>query len=231
MTQLDLAAKALHVLSSLSYFQGLDEALLDALANVASRQSYKKEQIVFLEGEPCAGLYAVEEGWLKGFLTSPGGREQIIRLLSPGDVFNEVGILIPDAKNLVTVQALEPSKVWVIKRHKLMRLMDEHPRLCRKLSENLAQRVIHLMDMIEDLSLRTVDNRLARLLLDSSSDGGMNRRTWFTQAEMAARLGTVADVVGRVLHNFENEGLIRVSRHRIEILERARLEEMTKSRD
>ena len=158
MTQTISVTKAFQALSSLSYFQGLDEDLLDALANVASRQSYKKRQIVFLEGEPCAGLYIVEEGWLKGFITSTAGREQIIRYLSPGDVFNEVGVLIPEAKNLVTVQALEPSKVWMIERQKLVRLMDRHPQLCRKISENLAQRVIHLMDMIEDLSLRDVAN-------------------------------------------------------------------------
>lgn len=231
MSQLDLATKALHVLASLSYFRGLDDDLLNALANVASRQIYEKGQVIFLEGELCVGLYVVEEGWLKGFITSPGGREQIIRYLNAGDVFNEVGVLISESKNLVTVQTLEPSKVWVIERQKLIRLMDEHPQLSRKISENLAERVIHLMGLIENLSLRTVENRLARLLLDSSSDGGMNRRTWFTQAEMAARLGTVADVVGRVLHSFEAGGLIRISRHRIEVLDRNRLEEKTKSVD
>ena len=158
MTQTISATKAFRALSSLSYFQGLDEDLLDALAKVALRQCFEKGQIVFLEGEPCTGLYVVEEGWLKGFITSTAGREQIIRYLSPGDVFNEVGVLIPEAKNLVTVQALEPSKVWMIERQKLVRLMDRHPQLCRKISENLAQRVIHLMDMIEDLSLRNVAN-------------------------------------------------------------------------
>ena len=153
------------------------------------------------------------------------GREQIIRLLRPGDVFNEIGLLT-DGKNLVTVQALEDSTLWVIERKTMLRLMDEHPRLCRAITHNLAERVLHLMKLIEDLSMRTVKSRMARILLENADEGVINRQRWMTQTEMAARLGTVLDVANRTLTSLENEGLISVARYKILILDPAKLEEL-----
>ncbi len=183
-----------------------------------------------MEGEPCQGLYIVQEGWLKGMITSSAGREQIIRLVGPCEAFNEIGILLRDNLNLVTVQAIEPSTVWVIDRKALLGLMDEHPALCRTVTQNLANRVVHLVKLVEDLSLRTVEGRLARLLLEQSTDDKKKRRRWATQAEMAARLGTVIDVINRALHKLEEEGMIRFARHQIEIVDRKRLEQKAATR-
>ncbi len=204
-------------LYSMPYFAGLDPPMLKVIANVAVQQNYEAGQIVFMDGEPCLGLYLVQDGWLKGYKLSPTGREQVIRFLGPGDAFNEVGVLA-EGKNLVTVQALEPSTVWIIQREALLRLMEAFPQLCRLISQNLAKRVYHLMSLIEDLSLRTVEGRLARLLLDHSSEGIINRQRWATQAEIAAQLGTVPGVINRILHSLADEGLIRIERHRIHIL-------------
>ncbi|MDP2995081.1 MAG: Crp/Fnr family transcriptional regulator, partial [Anaerolineales bacterium] len=174
--------------------------------------------------------YIVQEGWLKGIITSPAGREQIIRLLGPGDVFNEIGLLT-DGRNLVTVQALEDSTLWVIERETMLRLMDEHPRLCRAITRNLAERVLHLMKLVEDLSMRTVKSRMARLLLENAVEGVINRRRWMTQTEMAARLGTVLDVVNRTLNSLENDGLIIFERYKIQILDCKLLEELANLED
>jgi CRP/FNR family transcriptional regulator len=167
---------------------------------------------------------------LKSVITSAGGREQIIRLVGPGQAFNEIGVLLRENRNLVTVQATEPSAVWVIHRQALLKLMDETPILCRIITQRLADRVVNLMKLVEDLSLRTVEGRLARLLIDQSIGEGM-RRHWATQAEMASRLGTVPDVINRALHKLETEGLIRIVRHQIEIVDHMRLEQRAETRD
>jgi len=143
-----------------------------------------------VDEEPCLGLYVVQDGWLKGYKLSPTGREQVIRFIGPGDAFNEVGILA-EGNNLVTVQAMEVSIVWIIQRDALLRLMEAFPQFCRLITQNLAKRVYHLMGMIKDLSLRTVEGRLARLLLDQSREGIINRQRWATQAKIASQLGTV----------------------------------------
>jgi CRP-like cAMP-binding protein len=120
----------------------------------------------------------------------------VIRFIGPGEVFNEIGVLAEE-KNLVTAQALEPSVVWDINREALLRLMETNPQLCRLIAQNLAKRVHHLMDLIEGLSLRTVEGRLAHLLLEQSNEGIVNRQRWATQAEIAAQVGSVPGVINR----------------------------------
>lgn len=220
---MDATRDAVEVLSSIPYFIGLGLSILKALADAAVWRKYEAGQIVFLDGEPCAGLYIVQEGWLKGFKHAPTGREQVIRFIGPGEVFNEIGVL-DEEKNLVTVQALEPSTVWVIQRGALLRLMETYPQLCLLIAQNLAKRVYHLMDLIEDLSLRTVEGRLARLLLEQSNEGNVNRQRWATQAEIAAQIGSVPGVISRILHSLADEDLIRIERHQIHILNRQGLE-------
>jgi CRP/FNR family transcriptional regulator len=141
----------------------------------------------------------------------------------PGEAFNEIGILA-GGRNQATVEVLEPAKVWILQRDPLIRLMDEHPALARVITQNLAQRVLHLMSLVEDLSLRTVVARLARVLLEHSTGEVLNRRRWSTQTEMAARLGTVPDVLNRALRSLADEGLIQIERHQIRIIDRKGLE-------
>ncbi len=223
------SVKSYAALSSVPYFSGLDDVVLSAIAAITGRCHVEPGEIVFWEGEPCSGLYIVQSGWLKGFLTSPEGREQIVRLLGPGETFNEHGALLEDGCNLVTVQAIEQSDLWMIDRASLLALMDQYPALSRKVAQNLAGRVVHLMKMVENLSLRTVEARVALLLLEQSSIE-FGRRRWVTQAEMAARTGTVPDVVNRTLHKLEKDGLIRIARHKIEILDREGLIQKTSHR-
>lgn len=223
MPRIDQPREAVKLFSALPSFAGLDSSLLEAVAGAAILRSYNEGEVVFLEGEPCAGLYIVQEGWLKSVKISTAGREQIIRFVGPGEVFNEIGVFT-GGLNQATVEALEPARVWLIQRQRLLQIMDQHPRLARVLIENLARRVQHLIQLVEDLSLRSVEGRLARLLLEQSARGALSRRRWSTQAEMASRLGTVPDVLNRALRALVEEGLIAIERHRIQILDRQGLE-------
>lgn len=212
-------SKALQVLSSIPYFAQLDPATLEAVTRAAIQRSFDAGQVVFLEGEPCSGLYVVQEGWLRSVKISPTGREQVIRFVGPEEMFNEIGVFAGGV-NQVTVEALEATALWIIPRETLLGLMDTHPSLCRLITQNLAQRVLHLISLVEDLSLRTVEGRLARVLLEQSRGDLVSRQRWSTQAEMASRLGTVPDVINRALRNLVEGGLIRIERHQIHILDR-----------
>ena len=217
------AHNAIEALASVASFEGLDATALETLARAAIRIEFAADQVVFLEGEPCAGLYLVQSGWLKAVKTSPTGREQVMRIVGPGEVFNEMGVLVGEA-NFVTVIALEPATVWVIQRDALMHLIEEHPRLSRIIMQNLAKRMQHLIRLVEDLSLRPVESRLARLLLDETATDVWSGRRWATQAGLAARLGTVPDVINRALRSLAEEGLVQIERRRIRVLDRAGLE-------
>ena len=129
-----------------------------------------------------------------------------------------------DEANQATLIALEPSQIRIVQRAALLRLVDEHPDLARVIIQSMAKRIMHLMGLIEDLSLRTVVARLARMFLDHSDGDILNRRRWSTQTEMAARLGTVPDVLNRALRSLADENLIEIERYQVRILDRAGLE-------
>jgi len=219
----DSSPKPADLLATIPTFAGLDATTLEAVVQVAILRRYGAGEIVFLESEPCAGLYVVQEGWLKASKIALTGREQVVRFVRPGEAFNEIGVLA-GGNNRATVQAQEPALVWMVPREPLIRLMEHHPPLAQAITRSLAQRVLHLMGLVEDLSLRPVAARLARVLLDHSTGEVMDRRRWSTQAEMAARLGTVPEVLNRALSGLAAEALIGIERHRIRILDREGLE-------
>ena len=83
---------------------------------------------------------------------------------------------------------------------------------------------MHLMSLVEDLSLRSVVARLARHLVEQSTGDVVSRRSWSTQSEIAAQLGTVPEVLNRALRSLTEEGLIQVERHQITVIDREGLE-------
>jgi len=216
------------ILSAVSYFAGLDAVTLESVAQSAIQKSYDADQIVLLEGEADADLYIVQSGWLKVVKLSADGREHILNFVEPGEAFNAISVFV-ETPNPATVIALEATIVWLVHQETMRQLLDAHPSLAQGIIRNLAGRVLHLVTMVADLSLQSVETRLARLFLDRSSEEGIiYRRRWATQSEMASRLGTVPDVLGRILQNFAAAGLIQVERRQIRILDRTGLEEKAK---
>jgi len=212
-----------NLLSAVTYFADLDATTLTAIARVAVKKTYDAEQIVFSEGESSAGLCIVQKGWLKAIKLSPDGREHILNFLGPGEVFNAISVFATDS-NPATVMALEQAVVWILPRDVMIQLLKDRPVLAHHIIQDFAARVLHLVTMVEDLSLRTVEARLARLLVEQAANETLPRQRWATQSEMAARLGTVPDVINRALRSLTQEGLINVERHQIQILDRERLE-------
>ena len=211
-----------HLLSQVPYFAGLDRAHLFDLAKTAVLRHYDAGQVVLLEGEPCTGMQIVEGGWLRSLKSSPSGREQTLRVVGPGEVFSDFTMFAGKA-NASTVVALEPSRVWFIAAQSVLSLLDQ-PSFASLVVQTLAARALQLLSLVEDLSLRTVTARLARLLVENSSEDVVPRRRWATQTEMANRLGTVPDVLNRALRALVADGLIEVDRQQIRICDRPGLE-------
>jgi CRP/FNR family transcriptional regulator len=222
MKSIETLHNIIQLLRTVSYFGNLDEAALVLISRSAIRRVYAEGQVVLLEGEPCAGLYIVESGWLKAIKIGLDGREQVLQMLKPGDAFNLISIFT-GAPNQATVAALEASQVWVIPRSFLLSLLEEQPSFAQQVVKDLAGRVMHLVSLVEDLSLRSVEARLARLILEQAQGDLVHRQRWATQAAMAARLGTVPDVVNRALRKLADDGLVAVERHQIKLLNQEKL--------
>ncbi|KAA3644164.1 MAG: Crp/Fnr family transcriptional regulator [Chloroflexi bacterium] len=230
MDKSESLTRAQRILKSVSYFSQLDTDAITAVAQAAINRVYDSGQAILVEGEPSSGLYIVEKGWLKAVKYGLDGREQILQTLGPGEVINAISVFT-DAPNQATVCALETVEVWVVQRDLLLRLLDTNPALARHVVKDLAGRVMHLIRMVEDLSLRTVEARLARLLLEQADGASVQRKRWATQVELAARLGTVPDVLNRALRKLSENGIIRVARHQFQILDMEALKDIAAVED
>ncbi len=212
-------------LAGIPFFAGIEPAVLRELAGSVVRRSYGPGETVFREGEPSPGLYILDSGYVKIVKTSVQGREQSLEFIGPSQPFNTVAAFTP-RPSPATAVALEPSSAWMLPREAVSRLIREQPRFAEQIIESMADRLVFLVGLVADLSLRSVMERMARLVLQQATDGVVHRPRWFTVPELAARLGTVPDVAQRALGKLAADGLVEVTRREIRIRDRAALEEL-----
>ena len=211
-------------LKTFEFLRGLKQATLVDLAHSASWKIYPPDAVIFWEGDIETNLFYLQYGWLKVMKTSSDGREQVLRYLGPGEIFNEIGVFAK-RPNPATAMALEEAGIWLIPRPALEQILFSHPHTALQIMENMADRFIGLVELTADLSLRTVEARLAKLLLEQANDDVIPRHRWSTLTELAAHLGTVPDVLSRAVRELTKAGLIEMEKHQIRILNRDGLAE------
>lgn len=215
-------------LAHLPHFISLSTAVQDAMVAVASLRKYKAGQVIYLEGEPAEFIYILARGWVKATRMSRDGREQAMLFLQPVDIFGDIAVFTGTTYP-GTATALETVDAWAIPAASLVGLLDKFPELSHAVIRKLGDRVLHYIELVEDLSLRSVESRLANTLLQHAEQMddclAVPRRAWTTFDEMAVRLGTVRDVLSRALKTLESEGLIKVEKERILLLDARHLAE------
>ena len=209
-------------LRRISLFADLSDDALNRIAGVAISRSFDPGQTIIIEGDPCHAAYFVSEGQVRLYRISPAGRVQVLALLGPGSAFNLVPLFAPRGTNHTTAQALTEVAVYAVADDDLRQLVSENAELALAIVREFAVQLDRLTDLVEDLSLRSVRGRLARFLLENAEREGEAHR--WTQGDIAAHLGTVRDMVGRTLRAFADEGLVRMQRQRIVLLDREGLE-------
>ncbi len=215
---------SLHALSTIQLFSDFDQGSLKEILDGSLTRSFPAEVIVLWEDEPSPGIHLVKSGWLKAIRSARTGREQVLNIFGPGDSFSVISAL-SDVPNRVRVISLEEAVIQIIPRKLIFTLLDQHPELSHKLIERLSKSLAHLISLVEDLSLESVETRLAKFLVSRSKDGTYHRKKWETQDTIAAQIGTVPDVLSRILRDFEKTGLIIVNRKQIKLLDMPTLSE------
>lgn len=215
-----VTAQALARVRSVDLLRDLDPDSQARFARLLRERQYTRGEMIVHEGEPCEALYTVAEGLVKRFKLSPDGKEQVLKMLGPGDSFNEVPVL-DGGPNPSSAEAVQDSVVCILRREDFLRLLEESPALSAAIVQILAGRLRHLVGLVEDLSLRQVIGRLARLLLDQPE---MVSR--LTHQQIASMVGATREVVGRGLHELERRGAIEVRSGRVAIVSRDRLEQL-----
>lgn len=214
----------LEFLKSIAYFSGLSPTELDSVRKSIFEKTVENGEIILLEGEPAEALYFVISGVVKVFKTSAEGKEQILHLVHPGESFNDVPVF-DGGPNLGSAEAMGPVVLYGIRKSDLKVVLREHPQVTLNMLQVLSQRVEHLVSLVENLSFRHVTGRVAKILLEHVGDG-TGRRPRLTHQEMAAMAGTAREMISRSLKILEEEGTIRLDRHRIVITDREALREI-----
>jgi CRP/FNR family cyclic AMP-dependent transcriptional regulator len=214
------------LLKNVPYFRTLDDIALETVAREMVVRHYRAGEVIFLEGDPDAGLHLIATGLCRVFRISEAGREHVLATLGPGDSCNEVPV-VDGGLNPANLAALEDSTVWVISGESLTRLRQHYPVLNEIIIKNLAMRCRQLVQRVYNLSFLSVSGRLASFLLQQTDQSNaLSRRRW-TQDEIAAHLDTVREMVGRALKELQEAELIAIDRHRIEVLDREGLKDLT----
>lgn len=205
-------------LQRFAHFCELSIETRHALAAAAVHRRFESGQVIYLEGEPADYIYVLESGWVKATRMTRDGREQAMMFLRPVDIFGDIAVLT-GTPYPGTVAALEPVAVWALPAKTVLDMISGCPELAMAVIRHLGGRVLHYLSLVEDLSLRSVEARLARTLLQYAelTDGQLivPRREWATFDQMAVRLGTVRDVLSRTLKTLEAEQLLKVERQYI----------------
>jgi len=218
----------------------LSEATLGDVARRSRARTYARGEHILLEGDPCEVVYFVSSGEVRVYRVSAEGREQVLVRLTEGQAFNTVPAFIEDGRNPANAAAETETRLLSIPAAELRTLTLRHADLSQAVLQDFAGRLVHLTDLASSLGLLNVRQRLVKFLVgqatgaqpdrqQSGGEDGMRAvqlgRRW-TQNDIAAHLGTVRDVVGRALRALEEEGLVRLDRGRIVLLDRGGLERL-----
>jgi CRP-like cAMP-binding protein len=211
-------------LSQIALFAGLNPAEIQALGQRAVERRFDTGEMLFWEGEPCAGIFLIVQGSVKIFKTSPGGREMMLALESAPATVAELP-LFDGGPYPASVRAVEPAAALFINKTDFQQVCRQYPDVALKVLAVVGRRLRHLVGVVESMTFGSVTQRLARMLLDASRQTGAETfDLTVTHQELASRLGTVREVVSRNLARFRAEGLVRIQGHQFTILDRAGLE-------
>ena len=214
-------------LESIPFFKGLSPAELGSIKRVVFEKRFERGEVILLEGESAEAIFFVASGVVKVFKTSAEGKEQILKIVRPGESFNDVPVF-DGGPNAASAEAMGAVVVYGIRKGDLNGVIRDYPQVTMNIIGVLADRVRHLVSLVEDFSFKHVIGRVAKILLENAGDGtGATPR--LTQQEMAGMAGTAREVVARSLKALEEAGSIRLERQRIVITDKEALEERARA--
>jgi CRP/FNR family transcriptional regulator len=205
---------AADTLRRVAIFADLSETELQFLAERAVPRNYSKGDLVFSEGDPCAGLFVIESGHLRIFKSSPAGREQVLTVEGPGGSVAELPVFDGGTYPASTA-AVDQARVFFISKQDFYSLCLVHPQVPLKVLKVVGARLRKLVGIIEELSFTTVRARLISVLVRLAQAGkktpkGIEIQLPPSNQELASQIGTVRELVSRNLSRLQDEDLIRM---------------------
>ncbi|WP_018411281.1 Crp/Fnr family transcriptional regulator [Methyloversatilis thermotolerans] len=202
-------------------FSGLSDSSLEPVAKVSNMRRVPRGSIVVRAGDKTDFVYLVLSGSLKVLVSDEEGREVILSMLGPGELFGEMGVL-DDNPRSATVVTVVPSDLIVIAKSDFKRVLQENFEVSMFIMRNLVARLRTADRKIESLALMDVYGRVARLLLEMADDVNgekvVNRK--ISKQDIAKMIGASREMVSRVMKDLHLQGLIEETNGKILLRER-----------
>lgn len=220
--------KNTELLKKLTFFSGLLEEDLTQIADISLERNYKKNMIVFMEGEPGDAFYYIKSGKVKVFRTYEDGREHIVHIFGEGDVFGEA-TLFNNIAYPASAAIYEDAVIGIIKNRDLETLVKNNSELSLKIIKILAKKLLFAQQKIKDLTFNDVFARTASQILKLAeeygrkTDKGLMIDMEFSRQELADMVGTTRETVSRVISKFKKEKSIAEEKDKIIILNQDKL--------
>jgi len=210
-----------------SLFAGLPEEQIEFLAQICLEQSYEKGELLFSEGSRARGFYLVTAGKIKIYKLSREGKEQILHIFGPGEIFGEVPVFAGGSYP-ANAEAIDPSVALFFARNSFIGLISREPSIAINMLGILSRRLRQFTHLIEDLSLKEVPGRLAAYLiyLGERSENPDMLELDITRGQLASLLGTIPETLSRILAKMAQQEIISVDGRRIRTLDRKALESL-----
>ena len=216
------------VLRQSPLFGALDDEAATALRASMAETRLRRGEVLFREGDEGDKLYIVTEGKVKLGRTSSDGRENLLAILGPGQMFGELSLFDPGPRS-ATVTAVTDATFASLSHEDLLRWLEGRPVVARGLLTQLAGRLRKANDVVADLVFSDVPGRVAKALLDladgfgRTADDGVHVHHDLTQEELAQLVGASRETVNKALADFASRGWLRLDGKSVIILDPERL--------
>ena len=217
----------LNILKKIPFFSGMDNNDLNEIKKVVIERQFRKNTTIFSENEEAKGFYFVISGRTKIFKLSPEGKEHVLHICGPGDMFAEAAMF--SGKIYPAYAAtISDSSLLFIQKNGFLGLIMENPEISIKMLGALSIKLRKFTSMIEDLSLKEVSARLAKYLLDISVHTGSKTFTLgIKKTDLALKLGTAGETLSRTLKKFKDKHIINSNGNKISLLNIESLKEIS----
>ncbi|MDZ7671796.1 MAG: Crp/Fnr family transcriptional regulator [Halanaerobiales bacterium] len=207
-------------LSKVPYFSHLNEEELNIINKITRVKKYKKDEIIFFEGEKGDYIYIIKKGKVKMLKMNQNGDEQILNIFKKDDILAEV-ILFDKENYPATAIALSEIELFTINSRELSKIFLHHPQITVKVMKVMSSRLRRAQQNIRDFGLKDSKSRLASLLYHLAEKHGDKKENeisislFLTQKELANMIGTTRETVSRTLKSIEKQNIISTSRQKI----------------
>jgi CRP-like cAMP-binding protein len=216
------------VLASVPLFAALDNDTAELLVAALTTRPVVRGHVVFQEGDPGDRLFIVLDGKMKISRAAADGRENLLAVLGPGEMFGELSLFDPGPRT-ATASAVTDSTLASLDHDDLRPLLLDQPGVAVQLLRALAQRLRRTNEAMADLVFSDVPGRVAKALLDlaerfgDDEGDGVRVKHDLTQEELAQLVGASRETVNKALSEFANRNWLRLEGRTVLLLDRERL--------